>query len=73
MIMFKNGASYGAQNEGGRKPMKKYVCTICGYIYDPSAGDPEGGVKPGTDFADILDTWVCPICGAAKVMFETAD
>lgn len=49
--------------------MKKYVCTACGYIYDPEKGDPESGVKPGTAFEDLPDDWVCPVCGADKSMF----
>ncbi len=53
--------------------MKKFICTVCGYIYDPSAGDPEGGIKPGTLFEDIPNAWVCPVCGAAKDMFEPHD
>ena len=50
--------------------MAKYKCKICGYIYDPAAGDPDNGVKPGTAFEDIPDDWVCPVCGAAKEDFE---
>jgi rubredoxin len=50
--------------------MSKYVCTICGYIYDPAQGDPAGNVKAGTSFEDIPDSWVCPICGAPKTAFE---
>jgi len=50
----------------------KYECTICGYVYDPAAGDPDHGIKPGTLFADLPDDWVCPLCGAAKDMFEKA-
>jgi rubredoxin len=50
--------------------MKKYICTVCGYIYDPEAGDPDGGVQPGTAFEDIGEDWVCPVCGAAKDAFE---
>jgi rubredoxin len=50
--------------------MDKYECKVCGYIYDPANGDPDNGVKPGTKFADIPDTWVCPICGAGKDQFE---
>jgi rubredoxin len=50
--------------------MQKYVCVLCGYIYDPDLGDPDGGVKPGTAFEDIPDTWVCPLCGASKADFE---
>lgn len=49
--------------------MKKFVCTICGYVYDPETGDPDNGVAPGTAFADIPDNWVCPICGATKADF----
>ena len=50
--------------------MQKYVCDLCGYVYDPAEGDPENGVVPGTSFADIPDDWVCPLCGASKDMFE---
>ncbi len=50
--------------------MKKYVCSVCGYNYDPAAGDPDSGVAPGTAFEDIPDDWVCPVCGVGKDMFE---
>lgn len=50
--------------------MKKYVCSVCGYIYDPENGDPDSGIAPGTDFADIPDDWICPVCGVAKDQFE---
>jgi flavin reductase (DIM6/NTAB) family NADH-FMN oxidoreductase RutF/rubredoxin len=52
------------------KSSKKYVCKVCGWIYDPEIGDPDGGIKPGTEFEDIPDAWVCPVCGAAKSDFE---
>ena len=52
--------------------MKKYVCTLCGYEYDPAVGDPEAGVAPGTAFADLPDDWTCPLCGASKDQFEEA-
>ncbi len=48
----------------------KYKCTVCGYIYDPELGDPDGDIKPGTPFEEIPADWVCPICGAAKDEFE---
>jgi rubredoxin len=47
-----------------------YVCTSCGFIYDPDEGDPDGGVPPGTAFDDIPDDWFCPVCGARKADFE---
>ncbi len=46
--------------------MKKYVCIVCGYIYDPEEGDPDSGIDPGTAFEDIPDDWVCPVCGAVR-------
>ena len=50
--------------------MDRYVCTICGYIYEPAVGDPDNGVAAGTKFEDVPGTWECPICGAAKDDFE---
>jgi len=52
--------------------MKKYVCDVCGYIYDPSVGDPDANVKPGTPFDELPDDWVCPTCGAGKDSFSEA-
>ena len=48
----------------------KYVCTLCGYIYDPELGDPDSGIAPGTAFEDIPEDWACPLCGVSKDMFE---
>ncbi len=48
----------------------KYVCTVCGYIYDEAEGDPDNGVAPGTKWEDVPADWVCPLCGAAKEDFE---
>jgi len=53
-----------------REKPAKYKCTVCGYIYDPELGDPEHGIKPGTSFEDLPDSWTCPICGASKLDFE---
>jgi len=53
--------------------MKKYICDVCGYIYDPAVGDADGGVKPGTPFEKIPDDWVCPMCGASKENFSPTD
>lgn len=50
--------------------MKKYMCDICGWVYDPAVGDPDAGVAPGTAFADLPDDWVCPECGVGKSRFS---
>jgi rubredoxin len=50
--------------------MKKYVCDVCGYIYDPATGDPDNGVAAGTSFESIPSDWVCPMCGADKSNFS---
>jgi rubredoxin len=47
-----------------------WVCTSCGFIYDPDDGDPDGGIPPGTPFDEIPDDWFCPVCGARKADFE---
>jgi len=49
--------------------MKKYTCSVCGYVYDEEKGDSDGGIAPGTKFVDLPDTWVCPVCGASKADF----
>lgn len=53
--------------------MKKYICTVCNYVYDPAVGDPDGGIEAGTAFEDIPDDWVCPECGVEKDMFEPVE
>ena len=49
--------------------MEKYVCKVCGYVYDPKEGDPDSNIELGTAFEDLPDDWVCPICGAEKEEF----
>jgi rubredoxin len=49
---------------------KKYVCVVCGYIYDEEQGDPENGVAPGTRWDDVPEDWTCDDCGASKRDFE---
>lgn len=72
----KAAATYVAERKAEETPkeaiskMAKYKCTVCGYVYDPEKGDPDGGIAPGTPFEDIHDDWVCPVCGAAKDQFE---
>jgi rubredoxin len=50
--------------------MQMWRCTICQYVYDPAAGDPDNGIAPGTSFEDVPDNWACPLCGASKDLFE---
>jgi rubredoxin len=50
--------------------MKKYQCTVCGFVYDPVEGDPDSGIAPGTPFEDIPENWYCPVCGVTKADFE---
>jgi rubredoxin len=64
-MMWKGPSSYVKE-----RYMKKYVCSVCGYIYDPKEGDPDNGIKAGTAFKDLPDDWVCPVCGVEKDSFE---
>ena len=50
--------------------MKKYVCTICVFVYDEEKGLPDEGIAPGTKWEDVPDDFVCPECGVGKDMFE---
>lgn len=50
--------------------MKEYVCDVCGYVYNPAAGDPDNGIQTGTAFKDLPEDWVCPVCGAGKSEFS---
>ena len=51
----------------------KWKCAVCGHVYDPAQGDPEGGVAPGTPFEQVPDDWTCPECGAAKSAYKPMD
>jgi rubredoxin len=50
--------------------MAKYECTVCGYVYDEEAGDLDNDIEPGTNWEDLPNDWVCPVCGASKDQFE---
>lgn len=50
----------------------KYVCDVCGYIYDPAVGDPDAKIPAGTTFEALPEDWVCPMCGAGKDSFSPA-
>ena len=48
----------------------KYVCSVCGYTYDPAEGDPDNGVAPGTPFENLPEDWACPVCGVPASEFN---
>jgi len=50
--------------------MDKFKCIVCGYEYDPAAGDPEHNIPAGTSFDKLPEDWVCPVCGVGKDQFE---
>jgi len=47
----------------------KWICRMCGFVYDPKSGDPQVGVPPGTPWGELPAGWTCPICGAPKGSF----
>ena len=53
--------------------MKKYVCVVCGYIYDPEIGDPDNGVEAGVAWEDAPEDWLCPLCQVGKDQFEEVE
>ena len=53
--------------------MKKYICLVCGYIYNPAEGDPDRGVSPGTGWDDVPEDWLCPVCSVGKTEFSALD
>lgn len=53
--------------------MNKYVCDICGYVYDEALGDPDNNVAPGTKWQDVPEDWECPVCGAPKDDFSPVE
>jgi rubredoxin len=54
---------------GPESLMKKYICDVCGYIYDPAKGDPDNDIRPGTAFEQLPENWLCPECGVPKTQF----
>ena len=66
----KTAPTYLREEPRKEEKVDRYICVVCGYVYDPEKGDPESGVEPGTLFEDLPDDWVCPVCGAGKDQFE---
>lgn len=50
--------------------MKKYECTVCGFVYDEAIGDPDNGIAPGTKWEDLPEDYTCPLCGVGKEDFQ---
>ena len=48
----------------------KYICNVCGYVYDEAAGDPDNGIAPGTTWSELPEDFVCPLCGVGKEDFS---
>ena len=65
--------SYLAEEKEAGPPTVKYRCSVCGWIYDPELGDPDGGIAPGTPFEQVPDDWGCPVCGAPKSAFDKVE
>jgi flavin reductase (DIM6/NTAB) family NADH-FMN oxidoreductase RutF/rubredoxin len=61
------------EKKENEKDYTKYICRLCGYVYDPAKGDPDSGVEPGTPFEELPDEWICPICGVSKDQFEIVE
>lgn len=55
------------------KIMKKYVCVVCGYIYDEATGDPDNGIEAGTKWEDVPEDFLCPLCGVGKDEFSEVE
>lgn len=53
--------------------MKKYVCTVCDWVYDPAVGDPDNGIAPDTPFENLPEDFVCPLCGVGKEDFKEVE
>lgn len=56
----------GLRNLGTRR----YICIVCGHVYDETLGDPESGIPPGTAWKDVPEDWSCPVCRVTKADFE---
>jgi flavin reductase (DIM6/NTAB) family NADH-FMN oxidoreductase RutF/rubredoxin len=69
----KTAPTYIEEKKEAATKMSKYKCQVCGYIYNPELGDPDGHIKPGTPFEKLPDDWTCPVCGASKDQFDKLD
>ena len=53
--------------------MEKYVCDVCGYVFDEAVGVPEQGIKPGEKFQELSEDFSCPLCSVGKELFSEVD
>ncbi|NLZ17658.1 MAG: rubredoxin [Desulfobulbaceae bacterium] len=51
----------------------RHICVNCGYIYDPTLGDPMNNISAGIAFDDLPKEWVCPMCYATRDLFDPLD
>ena len=56
--------------QAGDTPFRKFMCVVCGLIYDEAEGWVDDGIAPGTRWEDVPETWTCPDCGVTKSDFE---
>jgi len=54
-------------------PTARWICTVCGHVYDPAEGDPDSGIPPGIPFEELPTDWSCPDCGGTRDLFEPLD
>lgn len=75
LLMVVAALALGYRNLEVKKEAKdsKYVCNVCKYIYNPKTGNEKAGIKPGTNFEDLPENWVCPVCGESKDVFEVSE
>lgn len=64
--MQKMSERFKSANRTGGDIMDKFVCDVCGYVYDPAEND-------NVAFEDLPEDWVCPLCGVGKDSFSPAE
>jgi len=52
---------------------RRYMCIVCGLIYDEAEGWPDDGIAAGTRWEDVPLGWCCPDCGAVKDDFDMVE
>lgn len=60
-------------NQKEQVTMPAWICTECGYVYDPAEGDLEWNIRPGIPFEKLPPEWCCPVCNADRSVFRLFD